>query len=133
MSNLENTNSINDESLSKYLKSRHSNRRSDDFPYFLIDLVGELRGGGFNTIGDVDKTLKRTKKAAELFEAENPPSRLEGSQYSAIGIVRMSMLLLDNDFFTCRPTIFNNCLPERLEKYRKHILPETGESQPMED
>ena len=131
MSNLENTNSINDESLSKYLKSRHSNRRSDDFPYFLIDLVGELLGGGFNTIGDVDKTLKRTKKAAELFEAENPPSRLEGSRYSAIGIVRMSMLLLDNDFYTFRPTVFDNCLPERLEEYRKHILPEEDEPEPM--
>ena len=98
----------------------------------LDELIAELHIRGFSTIGDVHKTLERTKRATELCEAENPPSRLEGSRYSAIGFVRMSMLLLDNDFFTFRPTIFNNCLPERLEKYRKHILPETNKTQPME-
>jgi hypothetical protein len=128
MSNLENTNSINDESLSKYLKSRHSNRRSDDFPYFLIDLVGELRGGGFNTIGDVDKTLKRTKKAAELFEAENPRSQLIGNRYSAIEIVIISISLLKKDFFISWPNVLDDCSPEKLEEYRKYILPETDET-----
>lgn len=135
MSRSQNTNSIDitPESLSEHLRRRYPNRLFDDFPNFLIDLVGELRGGGFNTIGDVHKILERTKTAAEHFEAENPPSELVGSQHSAIGIVIISTaLLLGNDFFTFR-TVLDNCSPEKLEEYRKHILPEAGELQPMED
>jgi hypothetical protein len=129
------TTNITPKSLSEYLRHRYTERHRifENYPYLLDELIVELHIRGFNTIGDVDKTLKRAKKAAELFEAENPPSRLECSRYSAIGIVRMSMLLLDNDFFTFRPTVFDNCLPERLEEYRKHILPETDETQLMKN
>ena len=126
-------NDITPESLSKYLSRRYPNRSFDDFPYLLFDLVVELHGGGFNTIGDVHKTLERTKEAAECFEADNPPSMLEGSRYSAIGIMKISISLLYNDFFISRPTVLDNCAPEKLEECRKLILPETDESQPMED
>ena len=127
MSISQNTDSIDitQISLSEYLTSRYPNRRVDDFPYFLIDLVGELLGGGFNTIDEVAKTLERTKKAAECFEIQNPRSQLVDSQYSAIGIVIISIALLRGaDFFTFR-TVLDNCLPEKLEEYRKLILPET--------
>lgn len=135
MSRSQNTDSldITHESLSEYLRSRFPNRSFDDFSRSLSELVIELRSGGFGTIGDVHKTLERTKKAVERFEAENPHSQNMGSQYSAIGIVISSMaLLLGNDFFTFR-TVLDNCSPEKLEEYRKHILPEAGELQPMED
>ena len=135
MSRSQNTDSIDitPESLSEYLNRKFPGRHLifENYPYLLDELIAELHIRSFSTIDDVDKTLKRAKKAAELFEAENPPSRLEGSRYSAIGIVRMSMLLLDNDFYTFRPTVFDNCLPERLEEYRKHILPEEDEPEPM--
>jgi hypothetical protein len=135
MSRSQNTYSIDitQVSLSEYLNRKYSDRHLifENYPYLLDELIAELHIRSFSTIDDVDKTLKRTKKAAELFEAENPPIRLEGNRYSAIGIVRISMLLLDNDFFTFRPTIFDNCLPERLEEYRKLILPEEDEPEPM--
>jgi len=134
MSRLQNTDSIDitPESLSEYLKYRYPNRRFNDFPYFLIELVGELRSGGFNTIGDIDNILKRTKKAAERFETDNPGSKLVGSVYSAIGIVIISIgLLQGTDFFTFR-TILNNYSPEKLEEYRRLILPEKDEIQPIE-
>ena len=127
MSNSQNTTSpdITSESLSEYLMSRYPNRSFDDFPYRLSKLVIELRDDRFSTIGDVHKDLERTKKAVERFEAENPPSKNIGSRYSAIGILKISISLLDNDFFIDRPDILDDCSPERLEKYRKYILPET--------
>ncbi len=122
---------ITPESLSEYLRNRYPERLFDDFSRSLSELVDELRGGCFRTIGDVRKALERTEKAAELFEAENPPSQLKDSRHTAIGIVIISMALLrGNDFFTFR-TVLDKCSPERLKEYRKHILPETGESQPM--
>ena len=130
MSRLQNKDSIdiNPESLSEYLMSRYPKRRVDDFPYFLIDLVGELLGGGFNTIGDVHKTLERTKEATGRFETENPRSQLIGNRYSAIEIVIMSISLLNNGFFISWPNVFDNCSPEKLEEYRTLILPETDET-----
>jgi hypothetical protein len=123
---------ITPESLSEYLMCRYSNRRFDDFPYFLTALVGELRGGGFDTIGDVHKILERTKKAAEHFEDENPRSQLVGNRYSAIEIVIISISLLYNDFFISWPNILDKFSPEKLEKYKKLIPPETDETQPIE-
>ena len=117
---------ITQESLSGYLRSRYPNRHLTFkyYPNLLSELIAELLIRGFSTIGDVHKTLQRTKRAADLFEADYPPNQLMDSRYSAIGIVRISMLLLDNDFFTFRSTVFDNCLPEKLKEYRKLILPE---------
>lgn len=135
MSSSQNTVSldITQESLSEYLKSRNPNRSFDDFPYFLAELVVELCGSGFGTIADVHKTLERTKKATERFEAENPGSQLVGSGYSAIGIVKISISLLYDDFFISRPTVLDRCSPEKLEEYRKLILPEMDESKSTKD
>jgi hypothetical protein len=123
---------ITHESLSEYLMSRYPNRRFDDFPYFLTELVVELRGGGFNTIDDVHNILERTKTATEHFEDENPRSQLVGNRYSAIEIVIISISLLYNDFFISWPNALDNFPPEKLEGYRKLILPETGESHLIE-
>lgn len=124
---------VTQKSLSEYLMSRYPDRRFDDFPHFLTELVAELRGGGFGTIADVRKALERTKKAAMCFETQNPGSRLVGSGYSAVGIVIISIALLRGvDFFTFR-TVLDGCPPERLEEYRKLILPETDESCSVED
>jgi len=135
MSSSQNTTSldITHKSLSEYLRNRYPSRSFDDFPYRLSELVDELRSGGFSTIGDVHKTLECTKKAAEFLEAKNPRSQLMGNRYSAIEIVIISISLLDNDFFISWPNVLDNYSSERLEEYRKHILPETGESQPTKD
>lgn len=124
---------ITHESLSEYLISRYPNRRFDDFSRLLSELVGELRSGRFGTIGEIEKALERTKKAAERFEAENPRSKLIGNRYSAIEIVIISISLLNKDFFITWPNVLDNCSPKKLEEYRKLILPETDESQPTEN
>lgn len=124
---------VTQESLSEYLMSRYPERRSDDFPGFLTVLAAELRDGSLGTIADVHKILERTKKAVRLFEAEYPRSQLVGNEYSAIEIVILSISLLDEDFFISWPNVLDDCPPEKLEEYRKIILPETDESQPMED
>ena len=129
MSNLENTNSITYESLSEYLRNRYPNRSFDDFSRSLGELVVELRNSRFSKIDVVHKTLECTKKAVECFEAENPPSQNMGSRYSAIGIVKISITLQDNDFFISRPTVLDCCSPEKLEGYRRLILPETDKSE----
>jgi hypothetical protein len=92
---------ITDESLSEYLRSAYADRSFDDFSRLLHELVVELRNSkDFRTVGDLHNALERTKKTAELLEAENPPSQLVGSRYSAIGMVRISVaLLLGSDFF----------------------------------
>jgi hypothetical protein len=118
---------IDFESLSEYLAKRYPDREIlfDKQLGVLQEFIVELNIRGFRTIGEIHKTLERTKKAVELFEMDFPPNiGLKGSQYSATGIARISMLLLDNDFFTFRKTILNGSIPEKLEKYRKHILPE---------
>jgi hypothetical protein len=135
MSRLQNAESlaITDESLSEYLTSRYPNRSFDDFSRRLTVLVGELRSGGFATIAAVDKALERTKKAAEFFEAENPRSRLVGSRYSAIHVMIISISLLHNRFFISWPSILDDCSPEKVKEYRRHILPERDTPQPTED
>jgi hypothetical protein len=135
MSRSQNTDSIDitPESLSEYLRSRYHNREDHDFSRRLNELVVELRNGGFSTIADVHKILERTKEAAERFETENPRSQLMGNRYSAIEIVKISISLLRKDFFISWPNVLDNCSPEKLEEYRKLILPETDEPQPMEN
>jgi len=123
---------INRDSLSEYLRRRYPDRQIvfDKCPYMLDELIAELYIRRFDTIEQVHETLARTEKAAELFEKDNPPDTgLANSRYSAIGIVRMSILLLDEDFFTFGGTIFDDGnLCETLEGYKKYILPEDREN-----
>lgn len=160
MSSLQNAESLRltDESLSEYLRSRYADRSFDDFSRSLHELVVELRNGrirdrgmsrpqsnelvvelpngrngGFRTIGDLHKALERTKMAAELLEADYPPNDPLTRQYSAVCIVKVAISLLDNDFFISRPPVLDRCSHEKLEEYRRHILPEADEPQPMED
>ena len=93
---------ISRDSLSEYLRKRYPNRPIvfDTCPDMLDGLLAELCTGRFDTIGQLDNTLARTEKAAELFEMDNPPDiGLADNRYSVIGIVKLSMRLLDDDFF----------------------------------
>jgi hypothetical protein len=122
---------INFESLSEYLKNRYPGRE------YLLDcdidkqcgilqiFLDELNFRNFRKIDEVHKALERTQKAVELFEIEFPPEEKEGRQYSPTCIARISMRLLDSNFFPYRKIFpFDDIPPEMLEKYRKHILPE---------
>jgi hypothetical protein len=114
-------------SLADYLKRQYPGRHIifDVRPQMLDELLVELRIRGYKTINDINKTLTRTAKAVALFEKDYPPSNLEDSHYSGIGIVRLSMLLLDDDFFTFQKSVLDDSgIRENLAKYRQHILPE---------
>ena len=114
-------------SLADYLKRQYPGRHIifDVRPQMLDELLVELRIRGYKTINDINKTLIRTAKAVALFEKDYPPSNLEDSQYSGIGIVRLSMLLLDDDFLTFQKSVLDDSgIRENLAKYRQHILPE---------
>jgi len=122
---------ITRESLSEYLRKRYQNRPIvfDTCPDMLDGLLAELCIGRFDTIGQLDNTLARTEKAVELFEMDNPPDiGLADSRYSAIGIVKLSIRLLNDYFFTPGDTIFDGDLRDKLQEYRKHILPDKSDA-----
>ena len=116
---------INRDSLSDYLRTRYPTRLrlSDIRPYELDELVVELCSR-FNTIGEIHQALARTAIAAEEFERDNPPN--VDPQYSAEGIVIISMQLLYDDF--PNPGIPGERVVDTVDKdkvagYKEHILP----------
>jgi len=118
---------INLDSLSQYLRKRYPDRQIvfDGFPSLLDFLIYDLRIRRIETIGDLHKILERTQKAVELFEKNHPPyPERQDIPYSAQGIVRISLKLLDDDFFAKISTMIFDGMPEGLKEYRKYILPE---------
>jgi hypothetical protein len=117
---------INLESLTEYLTQRYHYRDIELYGFKIF--LEELRYRNFKVIGEVHKALERTETAVELFEKDFPPNHVVGSQYSTAGIARISMCLLDSNF-TLREMILTNISSEKLEKYRKLILPDFKQSQ----
>ncbi len=114
---------INHESFSDYLKKRYPTRslgfNTHQEKGMLHELIVALHNK-FNTIGEIDRALARTEKAVELYERNHPPSKLKDSSHCPTGIVRLSMLLLYDDFDTYN----DGELREKLAEYREYILPE---------
>lgn len=121
-------NKIIDASLSEYLRKRYPDREkcSDMRQHMLKDLIVKLHIYEFNTIGQIEQALARTKIAFELLEKDYPPSKLVDSKYSAEAIVWLSMQLLYDDFpaFDFEQSVVDVLDPFKLAEYRKHILPE---------
>lgn len=128
MDSQENTvNELNRDSLAEFLKRQYPDRHIlfDVRPQMLDELLGQLLIRDYKTISDIKRTLARTTEAVALFEKDHPPSNLEDSQYSGLGIVRLSMLLIDDEFFKSQISVFGDVeLRDKLEKYRQYILPE---------
>jgi hypothetical protein len=115
---------LNYESLSEYLTQRYPDRETEpdtEFGGFQLFLK-ELMYRNFKAIGEVHKALERTQKAVDLFEIDFPPEGKKGHKYSAAGIARMSMCLLDSDF-TMSNTKLNDISQKVLKKYRMNIIP----------
>ena len=116
-------NKISDASLSEYLGDRYGNRqdeicRSTQMCHMLHELVVELLILKPNTIGELDKSLDRTKEAFERFEEDNPRGNQLGCQYFPIEVVIISMQLLFDDF----PKYMNRVAdPDILAEYKKYI------------
>ena len=122
---------LNHNSFADYLKRQYPQRHIifDVRPQMLDELLAELLIRGYKTISDLNKTITRTAKAVDLFEKDFPPSNLEDSHYSGLGIVRLSMLLLDDNFFTFQRSVLDDTnIRKKLEKYRQYILPEDSVS-----
>jgi hypothetical protein len=121
---------INFESLYEYLKNRYPgleyllDRDIEKECGMLQIFLDELNFRNFRKISEVHKALVRTKEAVEQFEIESPPEGI-GRKYSPTCIARISMRLLDSNFFPYRKIpAFDDIPQEKLEEYRKHILPE---------
>ncbi len=113
-------NKISDASLSEYLGDRYEDRqdeicRSKQMCHMLHELVVELHIFKLNTIGELDKELDYTKKAFNQYEKDHPPSKLLGSRYFPIQIVRISMELLYGDFPKLTGRVVD---PDKLAEYR---------------
>ena len=128
MDSQENTeDELNRNSLAEFLMRQYPTRHIlfDVRPQMLDELLGQLLIRDYRAISDIKRTLARTAKAVALFEKDYPPSNVEDSQYSGLGIVRLSMLLLDDEFFTSQTSVFGDTdLRDNLEEYRQYTLPE---------
>ena len=127
MDSLENMeDQLNYNSLEEFIKRQYPDRHIvfDVHPTMLNDLHAELINRDYKTLSGIKKTLLRTIKAVELYEVEYPPSKLEGSHLSGLGVIRLSMLLVDDAFFTTEPSVLGDTeLRNRLTKYRQYVLP----------
>ena len=117
---------INRDSFSDYLRKRYPTRPIlfDIRPHMLDDLIVMLHSYEFNTIGQIEQALARTERAFELFERDNPSSKLVDHQYSAEGTVMLSMQLLYDDFPVIVQSAVDVVDPDKLAEYKKYILPE---------
>ena len=124
-------NPLNRDSLVEYLNLRYSDRPIlfDLHPQMLDELLAQLCIREYKTTNDLDRALARTANAVALYEKDHRPSDLQDSHFSGLGIVRLSMLLLDDDFFTSRTTLLDDLhLRENLKNYRQYIQPENRAS-----
>jgi hypothetical protein len=122
---------ISYDSLSEYMRNTFPDRVliDDDNPNIVNGLIAMLYSRGYKTIDDVYKTVERTKEAIEQYERNNPPDiGSKDSRYSAAGIVKASILILDDDYLNSDKTFLDGFVPKKLKKYQRYIIPETQES-----
>ncbi len=114
---------ISDASLLDYLRTQYRScqdtiYRSSQMSHMIHELVVELHILKLNTIGELDNALACTKEAVKRFVEENPRSKLSGSRYFPIQIVRISMELLYSDFPKLTGRVAD---PDKLAEYKKYI------------
>ena len=66
---------INYDTIAAYLGEKFPNRQASE-PSAVSELVEELVGAGYASIGDMDAQLKRSEQALPLYENKHPPTRL---------------------------------------------------------
>jgi ppGpp synthetase/RelA/SpoT-type nucleotidyltranferase len=83
------------DSLTAYLRTRLPERELGDFDS-LSRLVAELVALGYQRLSQVEDVLERGAAAFAAGEPDHPPE--EGGRYTAAGVVRMSLRLVDSGY-----------------------------------
>ncbi len=116
---------ITPDSLRQFLEEEYPNRDIllAQWPKYaassLRELVTDLRMNGYVTIGKLQGALARAKPAFDAYEEDHPPNDARGCEFAAQGLVRLSMLLLHDDFSTlCGERLAYSTL-EELRRYRR--------------
>ncbi|HFK1549966.1 TPA: GTP pyrophosphokinase family protein [Bacillus albus] len=62
------------------------------------NLLEELLENGYYTLSELDNAINRTSEAFQAYEIKNPPHSKKGEKYSPVGIVRVSLGILHEDY-----------------------------------
>jgi hypothetical protein len=108
---------INLDTLTAYLRSRFPERQQST-PGGVSELVQDLRTCGYSTIQDIDTIIERTSDAFLAYEAAHPPSSTVGGRYLDVGVVRVSVSIVDDRFNEMRA---KGSPPQRMDEYRKLV------------
>jgi putative GTP pyrophosphokinase len=87
---------INLDTLAAYLGRRYAERDSSDRSS-ISEMVEELNANGYLTIGSIATQLDKTESAFEEYERAYPPGG-NGDQFAELGVVRISLALIDKDY-----------------------------------
>jgi ppGpp synthetase/RelA/SpoT-type nucleotidyltranferase len=88
---------LNVDNLRAYLLSRFSDRESSP-AHEMPGLLNELKKFGYKTLKDLDDALSVGEKAALAYEENSPPSDSEDDRYTAAGIVRTCLDIVDSKY-----------------------------------
>lgn len=118
---------ITADSLLQFLEQEYPNRNTllTQWPKYAMDslceLAVDLRMNGYDTIKKLRGALARAKPAFDAYEEDHPPNGARGCEFASQGLVRVSMLLLHDDFSTLGGERLAHCTSEELRRYRRLI------------
>jgi putative GTP pyrophosphokinase len=99
--------------LDKYKGRKHSSKQT------VSDLIEELQQSGYTTINQLDKILKKSKKAFEVCESEHPPGDSGSGKYQDVGVVRVSLHIADEKFL--KMAKISDSLKEERRAYKSLV------------
>ena len=109
---------INFDTLSTYLKRKFLDRKRGS-TNVISYLVEELVASGYSTVAEVDHDIERSKVAFGHYEKDYPP--VGGKRYSGLGVVRISLSIVNTRFLNKRKKKPSSTLCRRYRAFRKHL------------
>jgi len=111
---------INFDTLSAYLQRKYADRfvRSTEE---LSELVEEVRAAGYRSLQHVDAALQRAETAFAEYEHAHPPASDTDPRFNAIGVVRVSLSIADEDYLAVRGDNVSSKSREQYRQYR-HLV-----------
>jgi hypothetical protein len=106
---------VNLDTMTAYLTTRFPDRNHAP-PKGVSELVQELITSGYATIEQVDKIVDAAAAAFAAYERAHPPS--PGPRYSDVGVVRVSISFVNEDFNRRR---MKGARSSEMDPYRKLI------------
>lgn len=120
---------LNLDTLSAYLATKFP-EREHAAPKDVSVLLSSLLASGYTTIGEIDQLIDKGAQAFRVYEQEKA-SHVTGSIFNVVGVVRVTMNILDDRFLheDLRSTIAKEeelkesvqLIKQNYEKYRKLI------------